>query len=105
MSVLLLRTPQIAGEIKDFDPGDLVDKKSARRLDLVIKYILVAGKKVALHADARRSARSGKKAQLHVGHAASCAQWFCLFDVIRRRSTEAVHLQLQLAQSMGSQGF
>ena len=38
--------PQIAGEIKDFDPGDLVDKKSARRLDLVIKYILVAGKKV-----------------------------------------------------------
>lgn len=37
---------QIAGEIKDFDPGDLVDKKSARRLDLVIKYILVAGKKV-----------------------------------------------------------
>ena len=41
---------QIAGEIKDFDPGELVDKKSARRLDLVIKYILVAGKKVSSHA-------------------------------------------------------
>ena len=53
MSVLLPHAPQIAGEIKDFDPGELVDKKSARRLDLVIKYILVAGKKVALHAGVR----------------------------------------------------
>ena len=32
-----------------------MDKKSARRLDLVIKYILVAGKKVPLHAAAGRS--------------------------------------------------
>lgn len=38
---------QIAGEIKDFDPGEFVDKKSARRLDLVIKYLLVAGKKAS----------------------------------------------------------
>lgn len=37
---------QIAGEIKDFETGDLVDKKAARRLDLVIKYLIVAGKKV-----------------------------------------------------------
>jgi hypothetical protein len=31
-----------------------VDKKSARRLDLVIKYILVAGKKVPVHVAAGR---------------------------------------------------
>ena len=38
---------QIAGEIKDFDPGTHIDKKSVRRLDKAIKYLLVAGKKVA----------------------------------------------------------
>lgn len=36
---------QIAGEIKDFDPGQYVSKKMARRLDRSIMFSLVAGKK------------------------------------------------------------
>lgn len=36
---------QFAGEIKDFDCGEYVSKKNARRMDAVIKYALVAGKK------------------------------------------------------------
>ena len=34
------------GEIKDFQTGDYVNKKMARRMDDVIKYTIVAGKKV-----------------------------------------------------------
>ena len=35
-----------AGEIKDFQVGDYINKKMARRMDDVIKYTIVAGKKV-----------------------------------------------------------
>lgn len=35
-----------AGEIKDFQVGNYVNKKMARRMDDVIKYTIVAGKKV-----------------------------------------------------------
>jgi 3-oxoacyl-(acyl-carrier-protein) synthase len=41
---------QIAGEVKDFDPGQLVSKKMARRLDRSIMFSLVAGKKALLDA-------------------------------------------------------
>lgn len=36
---------QIAGEIKEFDTGDYMDKKQARRVDKFIAYTMVAGKK------------------------------------------------------------
>ena len=36
---------RFAGEIKDFDPGDYIDKKQARRVDKCIAYAMVAGKK------------------------------------------------------------
>ena len=39
---------RIAGEVKDFAPGDLVSKKMARRLDRSIMFTLVAGKKALL---------------------------------------------------------
>lgn len=38
-------TTRFAGEIKDFQVGDYVNKKMARRMDDVIKYTIVAGKK------------------------------------------------------------
>ena len=38
---------QFAGEIKQLDVSKYINKKSARRLDDVIKYTIVAGKKVA----------------------------------------------------------
>lgn len=36
---------QFAGIIRDFDPGDYLDKKQARRVDKFIAYTMVAGKK------------------------------------------------------------
>lgn len=36
---------RIAGEIKNFDPGEYIDKKQARRVDKFIAYTIVAGKK------------------------------------------------------------
>lgn len=36
---------QIAGSVKDFDPGEYIDKKQARRVDRYISFAIVAGKK------------------------------------------------------------
>jgi 3-oxoacyl-[acyl-carrier-protein] synthase II len=41
---------RIAGTIKDFDPGEYLDKKQARRVDKCISYTMVAGKKALEHA-------------------------------------------------------
>ena len=43
---------RIAGEIKEFDPAEYIDKKQARRLDLCISYGIVAAKKAMIHAQA-----------------------------------------------------
>ena len=36
---------RFAGVIREFDPGDYIDKKQARRVDPFIRYVMVAGKK------------------------------------------------------------
>lgn len=41
---------RFAAAIKDFDPGDYIEKKQARRIDNCIAYCIVAGKKAAEHA-------------------------------------------------------
>jgi 3-oxoacyl-[acyl-carrier-protein] synthase II len=41
---------RIAATIKDFDPGEYLDKKQARRVDRFIAYAVVAGKKALEHA-------------------------------------------------------
>lgn len=41
---------RIAGSIRDFDPGEYIDKKQARRVDKFIAYTMVAGKKALEHA-------------------------------------------------------
>ena len=41
---------QIAGVVSDFDPGDLIDKKQARRVDRFIAFAVWAGKKALLSA-------------------------------------------------------
>lgn len=41
---------RIAGVIKDFETGDYMDKKQARRVDKSIAYTMVAGKKALEHA-------------------------------------------------------
>lgn len=41
---------RFGGEIKDWDPGDYMDKKQGRRTDRYIQYTVVAGKKALEHA-------------------------------------------------------
>lgn len=41
---------RFAGVIKDFDPGEYLEKKQARRVDKFIAYTMVAGKKALEHA-------------------------------------------------------
>lgn len=41
---------RFGGEIKDFDPGDYIEKKQARRIDKFIAYTLVSGKKAMEYA-------------------------------------------------------
>ena len=41
---------RIAGEVKDFDPGELVSRRMRRRLDRSIMFSLVAGKRALLDA-------------------------------------------------------
>ena len=41
---------RIAGVIKNFEPGEYMDKKQARRVDKSIAYTIVAGKKALEHA-------------------------------------------------------
>lgn len=41
---------RFAGSIKDFDSGDYVEKKYAKRVDKCISYAIVAGKKAVEHA-------------------------------------------------------
>jgi 3-oxoacyl-[acyl-carrier-protein] synthase II len=41
---------RFAGSVRDFDPGDYMDKKQARRVDPFISYTFVAGKKALEHA-------------------------------------------------------
>src|SRR5687767_1581098 len=36
---------RFAGVIRDFDPGEYMEKKQARRVDPFIRYAMVAGKK------------------------------------------------------------
>ena len=40
---------RFAGAVRNFDPGEYIDKKQARRVDPFIRYIMVAGKKALEH--------------------------------------------------------
>ncbi len=54
---------RFAGEIRNFDAGDYMDKKQARRVDPFIRYAIVSGKKALEHAglDQKRQAKLNKK--------------------------------------------
>lgn len=54
---------RFAGVIKDFDCGDYLDKKQARRVDKYISYTVVAGKKALeyAHIDSTQLARFNKE--------------------------------------------
>lgn len=47
---------RFAGSIRDFDPGEYIDKKQARRIDKFIAYGIVAAKKALEHAALKEEA-------------------------------------------------
>lgn len=47
---------RFAGIIRNFDPGEYIDKKQARRVDKFIAYTMVAGKKALEHAQLKGEA-------------------------------------------------
>src|SRR5262249_51598521 len=49
---------RFAGNILDFDPGEYIEKKQARRIDKFISYALVAGKKALENASLNQEAIS-----------------------------------------------
>lgn len=52
---------RFAGVIKDFDPGDYLEKKQARRVDKFIAYTIVAGKKALELADLKEASIASLK--------------------------------------------
>jgi len=58
---------RIAGEIKDFDVGDLMDKKQSRRVDPFISYTIVAGKKALKSAAINLDELDKKRAGIVIG--------------------------------------
>jgi len=58
---------QIAGEIKDFDVGEYMDKKQARRVDPFISYTMVAGKKALEHANIDLDSIDKERAGIIIG--------------------------------------
>lgn len=58
---------QIAGEIKDFDVEDFMDKKQSRRVDPFISYTMVAGKKALKMAGVDIDSIDKKRAGIVIG--------------------------------------
>lgn len=53
-------TTRFAGQVLDFDPGDYIDKKQARRVDKFIAYAMVAAKKALEQAGNMESINKAK---------------------------------------------
>lgn len=58
---------RFAGSVPPFDPGDLIEKKAARRVDPFIRYTLVAGKKALEHGKLDLGAIDKKRAGVIIG--------------------------------------
>jgi 3-oxoacyl-[acyl-carrier-protein] synthase II len=58
---------RFAGEIRNFDVGDYMDKKQARRVDPFIRYTMVSGKKALEHAGIDLSTVNKQKSGVLIG--------------------------------------
>lgn len=58
---------RFAGQIRDFDPGNYMDKKQARRVDPFISYSIVAGKRALESAKIDPEAVDKKRAGIIIG--------------------------------------
>ncbi len=58
---------QIAGEVKDFDPLDFVDKKEARKMDPFIQYAIAAAMQAVDDSGIRREILEGDRTGVYVG--------------------------------------
>lgn len=60
-------TSRIAGEVKDFDPLQLMDKKEARKMDPFIQYAVAAAEHAVEDAQIQREALEGDRTGVFVG--------------------------------------
>jgi 3-oxoacyl-[acyl-carrier-protein] synthase II len=58
---------QIAGEVKDFDPLDFMDKKEARKMDPFIQYAIAAAEQAVEDAGAPKTLLDGDRTGVYVG--------------------------------------
>jgi 3-oxoacyl-[acyl-carrier-protein] synthase II len=58
---------KIAGEIKDFDPLDFIEKKEIRKMDLFIQYALAAAQLAVEDSGLKRSELEGDNTGVYVG--------------------------------------
>lgn len=68
---------RIACSIKDFDPGEYIDKKQARRVDKCIAYGIVAGKKALEHAKLELGKLDKKRCGIVLGSGMGGMNMFC----------------------------
>lgn len=68
---------RIACSIKDFDPGEYIDKKQARRVDKCIAYGIVAGKKALEHAKLESDKIDKKRCGIIIGSGMGGMNMFC----------------------------
>jgi len=58
---------QIAGEVKDFDPLEFMDKKEIRKMDPFIQYAIAAAEKAVEDAGIQKAFLEGDRAGVYVG--------------------------------------
>jgi 3-oxoacyl-[acyl-carrier-protein] synthase II len=58
---------QIAGEVKDFDPLEFMDKKEARKMDPFIQYAVVAAEQAVEDSGIKREILEGNRTGVYVG--------------------------------------
>lgn len=68
---------RFACAIKDFDPGEYIDKKQARRVDKCIAYGIVAGKKALEHAKLPLDSVDKKRCGIILGSGMGGMNMFC----------------------------
>lgn len=58
---------QIAGEVRDFDSMDFIEKKEARKMDPFIQYAVAAAEMAIVNSQIKRSQLEGDRAGVYIG--------------------------------------
>jgi 3-oxoacyl-[acyl-carrier-protein] synthase II len=82
---------QIAGEVKDFDPADFIDKKEIKKMDTFIQYAVAASQMAVEHAGYKVSAGNAERLGVYVGSGigglAAIEEWH---DVLKEKGPRRI---------------